>query len=85
VPKDSKNYEEDVIVTRKGRGALDVYTLEGVMKYVFLIMNALQEEDLEYAETCCNHNKEIRSPQSAMIGLTWDKCDTVAESEQLEA
>lgn len=54
VPKDSKNYEEDVIVRRKGRGALDVYTLEGVMKYVFLIMDALQEGDLEYAETCCN-------------------------------
>jgi len=54
VPKNSKNYEENVIVMRKGRGALDVYTLKGVMKYVFLIMNALQEEDLEYAETCCN-------------------------------
>ena len=54
MPKDSKDYGEDVIVRRKGRGALDVYTLEGVMKYVFLIMEALQEGDLEYAETCCN-------------------------------
>jgi len=70
VPKNSKNYEENVIVTRKGRGALNVYTLKGVMKYVFLIMNALQEEDLEYAKTCCNHNKGIHSSQSAMIGLT---------------
>jgi len=50
VSKNSKNYEENVIVTRKKRNALDVYTLKEMIKYVFLIMNAFQKKRLRVCE-----------------------------------